>query len=87
MKRSRAWFEKMQAASAYGTSTLCKEEKEDMAARFPTKEDLYDEKHWYNRARDDVWDEHVWGLCMICGFQHHDPKNGPSPFKMRKDIE
>jgi len=62
MKRRPAWFEKMQAAAAYGTSTLSREEKEDMAARFPTDEEQYDETHWYNRAWHDVWDEDVWGL-------------------------
>ena len=88
MKRRPAWFEKMQAAAAaYGTSTLSREEKEDMAARFPTDEDQYDETHWYNRAWHDVWDEDVWGLCAICGFQHHDPKNCPSPLKMRQELD
>ena len=52
-----------------------------------TDEEQYDETHWYNRAWHDVWDEDVCGLCAICGFQHHDPKNCPSPLKMRQELD
>lgn len=86
-KRRATWFEKMQEAAAYGTSRLSKEEKEDMAARFPSDEELYEETHWYNRAIDDVDDEKATDWCKICGFQLHTPKNCPSPLKMRREIE
>ncbi|CAO2152504.1 unnamed protein product [Urochloa humidicola] len=80
-----AWWHKMHHAAMHGT-TISDEEKNLLIERFPTNDEMFDNRCWYSRAVRDNLELHA-PLCHLCGFQNHSSQQCPSPFKWRLEKE